>query len=283
MIDILVSTPSRILTNTFSFIFSRNTFTVSILYVELQRAQGDLARWKRTQESAQYERASHATRVILDRNRAIFNSRAQEAKRRLDRALSTLIDLPDFAKQNRKNQIPMLTKETVEAYIAELKDWSADIEQHKRILMEREEEKAGLPPGADGSIEPQLTARQLLDRDTGKWTWDDMRNVANELDSRILTASEHLYSDVYTTIADFKDQAASLEDPRPPINPLTTTATKTQLDVVSSNASIVGENVLTQVNQVAELLTRCHALEQEKEQLENEIRVMNKFCDEVNV
>lgn len=281
MIDILISTPSRILTNTFSFFFSRHTLTVTILYVELQRAQDDLAHLKRTQESAQYEQASQATRDTLDRNRATFNSRAQEAKRRLDRALSTLIDLPDFA----KNHIPMLKKETIESYIAELEEWFADIEQHKRILMEREEEKAGLPPGADGSIEPQLTARQLLDRDTGKWSWDDMRNVANELDSRILTASEHFYSHFYTTIADFEDQAAGLEDPRPPINPLTTTTTKTQLDVVSSNASVIGEkkNVLTQVNQVAELLARSHALEQEREQLKNEIRVMNKFCDEVNV
>ena len=281
MIDILISTPSRILTNTFSFFFSRHTLTVATLYLELQRAQDDLADLKRTQESAQYERASQATRDILDRNRATPNSRAQEAKRRLDRALSTLIDLPDFA----KNHIPMLKKETIESYIAELEEWFADIEQHKRILMEREEEKAGLPPGADGSIEPQLTARQLLDRDTGKWSWDDMRNVANELDSRILTVSELFYSHVYTTIADFEDQAAGLEDPRPPINPLTTTTTKTQLDVVSSNASVIGEkkNVLTQVNQVAELLARSHALEQEREQLKNEIRVMNKFCDEVNV
>ena len=277
MIDILVSTSSRILTNT--FFFSRHVSTVVFLYVELQHAQRELARWKRTQESAQYERASHSTRIILDRYRAMFNARVLEAKRRLDRALSALVDLPDFAKENRKNQVPMLTKETIAAYTAELKDWFADIEQHKRILMEREKEKAELPLGAEGSIEPQLTARQLLDRD--KWSWNDITNATNELDSRISTASEHLYSDVYTTIADFKEQAASLQDPRP-IN-LTTTPKETQLDVVSSTTTLVGENISTQINQVAELISKTHALEKEQEQLENEIRAMDKFCAEVNV
>ena len=209
----------------------------------------------------------------------MFNARVLEAKRRLDRALSALVDLPDFAKENRKNQVPMLTKETIAAYTAELKDWFADIEQHKRILMEREKEKAESPLGAEGSIEPQLTARQLLDRD--KWSWNDITNATNELDSRISTASEHLYSDVYTTIADFKDLAASLQDPRP-IN-LTTTQKETQLDVVSSTTTLVGENISTQINQVAELISKTHALEKEQEQLENEIRAMDKFCAEVNV
>jgi hypothetical protein len=207
----------------------------------------------------------------------MFNTRAQEVKRRLDRALSTLIDLPDFASRHRKPPAPMLTKETIAAYTAELKDWLADVEQHKRILMEREKEKADLAPALEGSIEPQLTARQLLER--GKWSWDDIRNATTELDSRISTASEHLYSDVYTTIADFRDQAAGLQDPRP-IN-LTTTK-GTQFDVVSSNANLVGVNISTQTTQVAELISKNHALKQEHEQLKDEIREMNKFCEEVN-
>ena len=264
------------MTDTFLFPFypPRQTSTVVILQVELQHAQRDLARWKRTQESAQYERASHATRIILDRNRAMFNSRAQEAKRRLDRALSALVDLPDFVSRNRKNPVPMLTKETIAAYTAELKDWFADIEQHKRMLMEREE-KADLPPAVD---EPQLTTRQLLER--GQWSWNDIRNVTNELDSRILTASEHLYSDVYTTISDFKDQAAGIQDPRL-INPTTTTTQGTQSDAVSSTANLVGDNLSTQTARAAELITKIHALEQEHKRLEDEIRRMNKFCAEV--
>lgn len=250
------------------------------MQVELQHAQRDLARWKRTQESAQYERASHTTRIILDRNRAIFNYRAQEAKRRLDRALSALIDLPDFVSRNRKTAIPMLTKETIAAYTAELKDWFADIEQHKRILMEREKERADLLPAVeDTSVEPQLTARQLLERD--QWTWNEIRNATNELDTRILTASEHLYSDVYTTISDFKDQAAGLQDPRP--ISLTTTATTqgTQSEAASSTANVVGDNLSTQATRAAELISKIHALEQEHDHLENEIRSLNKFCAEV--
>jgi hypothetical protein len=213
----------------------------------------------------------------LDRNRAIFNFRVQEAKRRLDRALSTLVDLPDFTSGNHKTFGPTLTIETIAAYTAELKDWFADLEQHKRILMEREKEKADLSPPVEGLVvEPQLTARQLLER--GNCSWNDIRNATTELDSRILITSEHLYSDVYTSLADFKDQAAGLQDTRP-IN-LTATTQGTQSDTIAT-ANVVGDNLSTQAVRAAELISKIHALEQEHEQLENEIRTMNKFCAEV--
>ena len=260
--------------------FSRHTSTVVVLQVELQHAQRDLARWKRTQESAQYERASHATRIILDRNRVLFNFKAQEAKRRLDRALSTLVDLPDFASRNRKIPVPTLTKQTIAAYTAELKDWFSDLELHKRVLMEKEKEKADSAPVEGTSAEPQLTARQLVER--GKWSWNDIRNATKELDTRILTTSEHLYSDVYTTIADFKDQAAGLQDPRPiSLSSATATTTRGDQSEAVSTANLVGDNLSTQATRAAELISKIHALEREHEYLESEIRAMNKFCAEV--
>ena len=270
------------MTNTFFFFSSsRHTSAVAALQVELQHVQRDLARWKRTQESAQYERASLTTRVILDRNRAMFNLRAQEAKRRLDRALSTLIDLPDFASPNHKTPGPLLTKQTIAAYTAELKDWFSDLELHRRILMEKEKEGADLPPAApveDTSVGPQLTAKQLMER--GEWSWNDIINATNDLDTRILTAAEHFYSDVYTTIADFKDQAAGLQDPRP--TSLSATTTKgNQSDAVSYTANLVGDNLSTQATRAADLISKIHALEQEHELLENETRVVNKICAEV--
>jgi archaellum component FlaC len=210
----------------------------------------------------------------------MFNLRVQEAKRRLDRALSVLIDLPDFASRNRKTPGTVLTTQTIAAYTAELKDWFSDLELHKRILMEKEKEKADLPPPPveDTSAEPQLTAQQLVKR--GKWSWNDIRNATNELDARILTTAEHLYSDVYTTIADFKDQAASLQDPCPMMSPTKTRGNQTY-DAVSSTANLVGDNLTAQVTRAAELILKIHALEQEHEQLENETRAMNKFCAEV--
>ena len=254
------------------------------MQVELQRAQRDLARWKRTQESAQYERASHATRVILDQNRAMFNFRVQEAKRRLERALVPLIDLPDFASRNRKTPAPILTKQTIEAYTAELRDWFSDVERHKSILIEKEKEKekaatqADLPPAVEGtSVERQLTAQQLVGR--GKWSWNDIKIATNEVNARILTIAEHLYSDVYTTIADLKDQAAGLQDPRP--TSLSAATRGNQYDTVSSTANLVGDNLSAQAIRAVDLMSRIHALEQEHEYLENETRAMNKFCAEV--
>ena len=260
--------------------YFRHTSTVVFLQVELQRAQGDHARWKRTQESAQYERASHATRVILDRHRAELNFRVQEAKRRLDRALTALVDLPDFASRNRKTPGPILTKQTIAAYTAELKDWFSDLELHKRILMEKATAQTNLPsaPVQDAPIESQLTARQLMER--GNWSWNDIKTATNELDTRVLTTAEHLYSDVYTTIDDLKDQAVGLRDPRPTISSATTTTTN-QSDALSSSASLVGDNLSAQAIRAAELISKIHTLEQEHQYLENEKRAMNKLCAEV--
>ena len=260
-------------------VFTRNTSTVVYLQVELQRAERDLARWKRTQESAQYERASHATRVILDHNRAELNLRVQEAKRRRDRAMAALVDLPDFASRNRKTPGTILTKQTIAAYTAELRDWFSDLELHKRILMEKAAAETDLPPTSvqDTSVEPPPTARQLVER--GKWSWNDIKTATNELDTRVLTIAEHLYSDVYTTIADLKEQAAGLQD----LNPITTSATtsRSQSDIVSSTANQVGDNLSAQAIRAAELISKIHALEQEREHLENETRAMNKLCAEV--
>jgi hypothetical protein len=258
----------------------RHTSTVVFLQVDLQRAQGDHARWKRTQESAQYERASPATRVILDRNRAELNFRVQEAKRRLDRALTALVDLPDFASRNRKTPGPILTKQTIAAYTAELKDWFSDLELHKRILIEKATAQTDLPsaPVQDAPIEPQLTARQLVER--GNWSWNDIKTVTNELDTQVLTTAEHFYSDVYTTIDDLKDQAVDLQDPRLTIPSATTT--RNQSDAVFSSASLVGNNLSAQAIRAAELISKIHALEQEREYLENEKWAMNKLCAEVH-
>ena len=252
------------------------------MQVELQRAQRDHARWKRTQESAQYERASPATRVILDHHRAKLNLRVQEAKRRLDKALIALIELPDFASRNRKSSgPPILTKETIAAYTDELKDWFLDIEQHKRILMEKAAAEAELPPEPDqidsaSPVEPP----QLMERD--KWSWNDIQNTINKLDTRVLTSAEHLYSDVYTTIADLKDQViVGLQDPCP-INP-PAPGDDPRDDALSSTATLVGDNLSAQVVRTAELISRIHELEQEHEHLRNETLAMDKLCDEAHM
>ncbi|KAF8808077.1 hypothetical protein BYT27DRAFT_7190198 [Phlegmacium glaucopus] len=256
----------------------KHTSTVVLLQLELQRAQRDHARWKRTQESAQYERASHATRVILDHHRAQLNLRVQEAKRRLERALTALIELPDFASRNRKT--PILTKTTIAAYTAELRDWISDLELHKRTLMEKAAAQADPPPApvqgdSTTPVESQLTARQLVER--GNWSWNEIKNATNELETRVLTAAEHLYSDVYTTIADLKDLAVSLQVPRQINSPSTK---KNQMDAFFSTSNLVGDNLSAQAVRAAGLISKIHELEQEHEDLESERRAMDKLCAE---
>lgn len=261
----------------------RHTSTVVFLQIELQHAQRDHARWKRTQESSQYERASHATRIILDHHRAKLNLRVQESKRRLERALTALVELPDFASRNRKTPDPMLTKQTIAAYTAELREWFSDLELHKRILMEKATAQTDLPPPAPVNgdsttpVEPQLTARQLVER--GKWSWNDIKNATKELESRVLATAEHLYADVYTTIADLKDQALDLEDPHRTKDPPTKKGN--QSEVLSSTTNTIGDNLSAQAIRAAELISKIHELEQERDQLENEKRAMDKLCTEV--
>ena len=219
----------------------------------------------------------------MDHHRAQLNLRVQEAKRRLDRTLTALLELPDLASRNRKTPGPLLTKQTIATYTAELRDWFSDLELHKRILIEKAAAQAELPPTPVQDtfvtpVEPQLTARQLVER--GKWSWNDIKNATNELDTRVLSTAEHLYSDVYTTIADLKEQAVGLQDPRQIKPPAT--SRESQYGALSSTTNLVGDNVSAQAVRTAELISKIHELEQEREQLENEKRAMDKLCSEVS-
>ena len=177
----------------------------------------------------------------------------------------------------------MLTKQTIAAYTAELREWFSDLELHKRILMEKATAQTDLPPPAPVNgdsttpVEPQLTARQLVER--GKWSWNDIKNATKELESRVLATAEHLYADVYTTIADLKDQALDLEDPHRTKDPLTKKGN--QSEVLSSTTNTIGDNLSAQAIRAAELISKIHELEQERDQLENEKRAMDKLCTEV--
>ena len=159
----------------------------------------------------------------MDGHRAELNQRVQEARNRLARALTALVELPDFASRNRKTPGPILTKTTIAAYTQELRDWFSDLELHKRLLMDQAAAtQTDLPPtpvqgDSVTPVEPHLTARQLSER--GNWTWDDIKNATNELDARVLAVAEHFYSDAYTTIDDLKDQVAHLQDPGQKIKP----------------------------------------------------------------
>lgn len=219
----------------------------------------------------------------MDHHRVELNLRVQEAKRRLDRALAALVELPDFASQ-MKTPVPIITTQTIAAYTAELRDWFSDLELHKRILMEKAAAEADLPPAplqedsARPVEEPQLTARQLVER--GNWSWNDIKNAANELDTRVLTTAEYLYSDVYTTISDLKDQTAGLQEP-PRVNHHPLPTREKQLDTLSSTSGLVGDNISAQANRAADLISKVHELEQELEQLESEKRAMDSLCAEV--
>jgi len=118
--------------------------------------------------------------------------------------------------------------------------------------------------------------------DRSEWSWNDIKNAINELDTRVLTSAEHLYSDVYTTIADLKDQVAvGLQDPCPPIR--LPAPGDHQCDALSSTATLVGDDLSAQAVRTAELISRIHELEQEYEHLENETLAMDKLCDEAEV
>lgn len=217
----------------------------------------------------------------MDHHRAKLNLRVQEAKRRLERALTSLIELPEFASRNRKTPGPILTKKTIAAYTAELRDWFTDLELNKRILMEKAAAQHDPPPvpiqgDSAAPVEPQLTVRQLVER--GNWSWNEIKNSTSELDTRVLTTAEHLYSDVYTTIADLKDLPVGLQDPCQLHPPLTRGG---RSGALSSTTNLVGDNLSAQAIRAAELLSKIHELEQEREQLENETRAMDKLCAEV--
>jgi chaperonin cofactor prefoldin len=235
---------------------------VVVCQVLLLRAQGEEDRWKRTQASQEYERASFRARQMLDSHRTTYADKVKIAKKQLHKALERLVDLPDFATHNRSIG-PGLTREALTTYTTEFKEWVQDLELHKRVLLEQ----ATASP-------KRLTAKELFER--GHWTFRELREAIAQLEERLNNTAEEIYADVYTRFDDF-----CLEDdePIPPDDaPIDFGPQLDDLEITTNNVS---SNVLQHGRRLAELKEKVNRLETEIALVADEKARMNQIAEQV--
>ena len=235
---------------------------VVVCQVLLLRAQGEEDRWKRTQVSEEYGRASFRARQMLDSHRTTYADKVKAAKKQLHKALERLVDLPDFATQNRSIG-PGLTREALTAYTTEFKEWVQDLELHKRVLLE----KAGASP-------KRLTAQELFER--GHWTFGELKEAIAQLEERLNNTAEEIYAEAYTKFDDF-----SLEDD-PPIPPDEAPMDfGPQMDDLGIDTNNVSSNLLQQNRRMAELRDKVSRLETEIAVIADEKARMDQLAEQV--
>ncbi|KAF8058705.1 hypothetical protein FPV67DRAFT_514808 [Lyophyllum atratum] len=96
------------------------------LQIELDAAQAEFDRWKRTQLSIQFSRATPATRKILDDQRAKFGKSVTDLRTNLTNAFTALSDLPDLG-THLQALSSEIEHEQLETYSAELRKWIISI------------------------------------------------------------------------------------------------------------------------------------------------------------
>jgi len=241
----------------------RHMQEVVVCQVLLLRAQGEEDRWKRTQASQEYERASFRARQMLDSHRTTYADKVKIAKKQLHKALERLVDLPDFATQNRSIG-PGLTKEALTTYTTEFKEWLQDLELHKRVLLEQ----AAASP-------KRLTAQELFER--GHWTFTELKEAIAQVEERLNNTAEEIYAEVYTRFDDFvlEDDNLPIPPDEPPMD------FGPQMDDLGIDANSVSSNLLQQGRRMAELKAKVSQLETEIAVIVDENARMNQLADEV--
>jgi len=236
---------------------------VVVCQVLLLRAQEEEDRWKRTQASQEYERASFRTRQMLDSYRTTYADKVKNAKKQLHKALGRLVDLPDFATQNQTIG-PGLTKEALTTYTTEFKEWVQDLELHRRVLLKQATTSPKRP-----------TAQEIFER--GNWTFKELQEAISQLEERLNNTAEEIYTEVYTKFDDF-----TLEDDLPPLPPDGPAMDfGSEMDDVEADTGNVLNSLLQQAPRAMELTEKVEQLEKEIALIMEEKNSVDQLLEQV--
>jgi hypothetical protein len=228
------------------------------LQLQLETAQAAIDRWKATQFSPQYSRASPATRKILDDKRAAFNKDAADIANRLKLALEALSNLPDLCTASGKTYLDVDENQIME-YTAQLKDWIGQLQLGNRIV----------PPN------PSPDNPLLRPQDGQSWTWQHIKELLIQLERLAENVAEQIYFKKFTHMTDIMDPnekiAALLQAHHERENSKAALAGE-RVDVLLRNADEVGNELSEKVLLAAQLFTKVQRNEAELEKLREEKR-----------
>lgn len=254
------------------------TQTVAILQMQLSRAVADDDRWKRTQNSAIYSRATPATRVKLDHQRSIYAHKVQDLKKRQSRAFQHLMELPEFPMKTSHHRDVGLDKRKVAEYTMELRDWFQSLQLDKRLVLARAEanQESDKTPPTPGQQADRIrkTAGDL--RASGSWSWKDLKDVLGELESQANVVSEDVYSGAYT-----RDLGTRLAGFRSDLEKSRNAQHRKKLEQVSSRSKSIGVLLEKEVEKANGLYEQINSNKNELDSLLAETEKMNQLCDQM--
>jgi hypothetical protein len=255
----------------------RATQTVVTLQMQLTRAVADDDRWKRTQSSAIYSRATPATRVKLDNQRSIYAHKVQDLKKRQNRAFHHLLELPEFPMKTLHHRDVGLDKQKIAEYTMELRDWFQSLQLDKRLVVARAEAKQEsdkMPPTPGQQADRiRKTAGDL--RASGFWSWKGLKDVLGELESQASIVSEDVYFGAYAL--DFGARLARLR------SDLRTAQHRKGFQQVSARSKSIGVLLEKEVEKANGLYEQIHSNKNDLECLLAETEKMNQLCDQVRM
>lgn len=169
----------------------RYTQSAVRLQLELEAAQANVERWKTTQLSPEYSRASQATRTMLDGRRSMYAQEVAKISQRLNEAIKAISETPNLSEHWKFT--PEVDEKQLKFYINQLKEWIRELQVFSRL----------------DSPTPKMKTPQLQDRFQETWQQiEDSFAALEEISERIV---EHMQFQNYTILdVDFIDPKAKV-------------------------------------------------------------------------
>ncbi|KAG5637652.1 hypothetical protein H0H81_003729 [Sphagnurus paluster] len=152
---------------------SRHTQRAVAVQIELDDALSNVERWKRTQTSQQFTRATPATRKMLDDQRAAYVHQVSELKRRLNSVIKYLSEIPNS--DQSKTLPPQFDRTELMGYNTQLRDWVTAL----RLL--------------DCTSPPNPSILQDA-KDPKELVWNQIQASLDQIDAHSELINEELYS-----------------------------------------------------------------------------------------
>ncbi|GLB35854.1 hypothetical protein LshimejAT787_0301420 [Lyophyllum shimeji] len=226
------------------------------LQLELDVAQANVERWKRTQSSTQYTRATPATRRRLDAQRAVYAQEVVELKKRLDATIKYLAEQPDFSAKP-KLSFTEINEQELMAYTTGLRDWIRNL-RLSEYLAPRE------PPS------PPPTGKEDRPQDPKEVIWDKILSSAKSMDELSDRISESLYTRRSRGV-DSNDLSAKLREARDAKQRDALASTEASVQKLRDEANQVGNDLGEIAEYTANLLEKDHEQGQVLAQLKAEL------------
>lgn len=259
------------------------------------RAEAEAARWKQTwQNSAIYARPTVRARTIIESQQHRYAQKVSVAQTKRKQALEELARLPGRALSSKSDNSteqgdPAKTREIVEGYIKELKEWFQDLDLHKRIVMAKDDAAGATPKpvsAQEGQPEEQSPEDDtflggLLEKTT--WTWGDLKTALRLIEKSIEDTTELVYTKKYTQPDDSEEHIIKFTSQLAPSTPHSLPVNAFDEDIRLTDLGIDGvdKSIVSEANQAADIFAQIDSLKKEIEALRAERLRIDAFCETV--